>query len=91
MGTIRTIIPRIRTEYPSLEQISDGCGQKRPMDVREWIAWILHGFKVQRTRRALRQLTDEQLRDIGLRPDEAAREAKRPIWDRNTTFNRWGY
>ncbi|WP_245419640.1 DUF1127 domain-containing protein [Phyllobacterium salinisoli] len=45
---------------------------------------------MQRTRRALRQLTDDELRDIGLRPDEAAREAKRPIWDRNTHFDRWG-
>ncbi|KXF77477.1 hypothetical protein ATN84_08875 [Paramesorhizobium deserti] len=90
MDTMRTIVPRIRAEYPSLEQRSDRHERKRPPTLGQWIAWILQGFKVQRTRRALRQLTDDELRDIGLRPDEAAREAKRPIWDRNTPFDRWG-
>jgi uncharacterized protein YjiS (DUF1127 family) len=34
-----------------------------------------------RQRRDLLDLTDEQLRDIGISPDEARREAARPLWD----------
>ena len=32
------------------------------------------------TRRALRQLTDWELRDVGLTPDEAHREASKVFW-----------
>jgi len=90
MDTMRTIVPRIRAEYPSLEQASGAYAQKKPATIRQWFAWIMHGFRVQRTRRALRLLSDDELRDIGLRPDQAAREAKRTIWDRSTPFDRWG-
>ncbi|RCS24410.1 DUF1127 domain-containing protein [Phyllobacterium salinisoli] len=89
MDTMRTIIPRIKTGNPSLEHRPEVYSGSQTF-FRKWIAWFLQGFRVQRTRRALRQLTDDELRDIGLRPDEAAREAKRPIWDRNTHFDRWG-
>lgn len=34
-----------------------------------------------RQRNALRGLTDAQLKDIGLTPDEALTEASRPLWD----------
>lgn len=78
MDTMRTIVPQVRAEYPSLKT--------KPNPLRQWVAWILHGFEVRRSRNALLELTDEQLRDIGLNPDEAAREAKRPIWDRNSPF-----
>lgn len=35
----------------------------------------------RRQRRDLLELTDEQLRDIGVTPEEARREAARPFWD----------
>ena len=38
-------------------------------------------MRVARERRALAMLSDHELRDIGLEPDVAAREAARPFWD----------
>ena len=40
-------------------------------------AWV----RVARERRQLAALTDRQLRDMGLDPQAAAREAARPFWD----------
>lgn len=37
--------------------------------------------ELARQRKALARLTPEQLRDIGLDVDRAAREADRPFWD----------
>lgn len=34
-----------------------------------------------KTRRALRNLSDHELADIGLNPRDAATEAARPFWD----------
>lgn len=42
--------------------------------VGRWIA-------VARQRRQLAELGDEALRDIGVTPAEAGREAARPFWD----------
>ncbi|WP_245411709.1 DUF1127 domain-containing protein [Phyllobacterium leguminum] len=70
-----------------MEPKPDNVVQAKPTTIRQWIAWVLHGFAVQRSRRALRNLTDDELKDIGFRPDEAAREAGRPIWDRKTTYD----
>ena len=36
--------------------------------------------ELRRSRRALMQLNDRQLRDIGVSRDEAYREATRPFW-----------
>ena len=36
---------------------------------------------VARQRRRLAELGDDALRDIGVAPDEARREAARPFWD----------
>ncbi|MCG6857715.1 MAG: DUF1127 domain-containing protein [Salaquimonas sp.] len=36
--------------------------------------------ELRRSRKALMQLSDRQLRDIGVTRDEAAREANRPFW-----------
>ena len=38
-------------------------------------------LSVSRERRQLGRLTDQQLRDIGIDPVEARREAARPFWD----------
>ena len=45
------------------------------MSTLEWIA------RVANQRRALRELDDQQLRDIGLTRADALREAGRPFWD----------
>lgn len=38
-------------------------------------------FTVWAERRALAAMDDTRLRDLGITPDQAAREAARPIWD----------
>lgn len=40
-------------------------------------------FAVWQERRALAKMDDARLRDLGISPTEAAREAARPIWDLN--------
>lgn len=93
MDTMQTIVTHARVECPALERNpgahTQSHRQARPNTLRQYIAWILHGFEVQRTRRALRRLTDDELRDIGVRPEEATREASRRIWDRVSHVNRW--
>ncbi|MEC9342216.1 MAG: DUF1127 domain-containing protein [Pseudomonadota bacterium] len=36
--------------------------------------------EIRRSRNALAQLSERQLRDIGISRDEAYREARRPFW-----------
>ena len=38
-------------------------------------------LSLMRQRRALRNLDDRALSDIGITPEQAAHEAKRPVWD----------
>lgn len=40
-------------------------------------AWV----RVARERRALAQMDERRLRDLGIDPAEAVREAARPFWD----------
>lgn len=40
-------------------------------------AWV----RVARERRQLAQMDERRLRDLGIDPAEAAREAARPFWD----------
>jgi len=43
--------------------------------------WLMRAYAVHKQRRALRGLSDRQLRDIGLNRIEAEREASRAFWD----------
>ena len=45
-------------------------------------------FGLWRQRRSLAHLDDHLLRDIGVTPQEAAREAARPIWDAPQSWRR---
>ena len=38
-------------------------------------------FALSRQRRALAQLDESRLNDIGISRDEALKEARRPVWD----------
>lgn len=46
-----------------------------------WRAWIKQAVLVAHQRRALATMDAEQLADIGLTREQAAREAARPFWD----------
>lgn len=44
------------------------------------MAWVSHRFEKRRSRRALLEMSDDQLKDIGISRGEAYREAYRPMW-----------
>lgn len=45
------------------------------------VRWLRLSAERRRQRRDLTELTDDQLRDIGLSRGEARREAARPFWN----------
>jgi uncharacterized protein YjiS (DUF1127 family) len=45
------------------------------------IAWLEHMLERRRSRLALLEMSDEQLKDIGVSRAEAYGEADRPFWD----------
>lgn len=49
---------------------------------------LSHMLGVWRQRRALDRLDDAALRDIGLNREDAAAEARRPIWDAPRSWRR---
>jgi uncharacterized protein YjiS (DUF1127 family) len=51
---------------------------KRSFSLLTWIATVI---QTRRERVALSQLDAHRLDDLGLSPDQAQREANRPIWD----------
>ncbi len=55
----------------------------KPRNVRStgFFGWLILAREVRRQRRALADLTPEQLQDVGLTPDQARREAQRLVWD----------
>ncbi|MGR2739612.1 DUF1127 domain-containing protein [Billgrantia sp. Q4P2] len=46
-----------------------------------WIRRVKHQVQLRRERTQLQELSDHQLRDIGLTRQQANREARRPFWD----------
>jgi uncharacterized protein YjiS (DUF1127 family) len=58
----------------------------RPAARRNWLQSIVHAFAVARQRRALKELDDSALSDIGISRQEADVEARRPIWDAPSTW-----
>jgi uncharacterized protein YjiS (DUF1127 family) len=63
--------------------ISYDLGHPAPVVARWAMAFAVAVTKWDsryRTRKALRQLTDEQLKDIGIERDAAYTEARRPFW-----------
>jgi len=73
----------------AIKTINDGCkpsasplGRKASgFTLRSVLRRVETWLGKRRSRLALLQLTDEQLRDVGISRDEARREGLRPFWD----------
>lgn len=65
------------TYYQSIEL---GSARQRPGPVRHLYATLARGRQIARARRALAQLTPDQLRDIGVTQTEARAEVPRMFW-----------
>lgn len=47
---------------------------------RALLAWLEAAVQRSRQRRALRELNDDRLRDLGIARHEAVRESRKPFW-----------
>ncbi|MEC9244458.1 DUF1127 domain-containing protein [Nitratireductor rhodophyticola] len=75
MGAIKTINDGCKPSAPPLGRKASGFTLRSVLRrVETWLG-------KRRSRLALLQLTDEQLRDVGISRDEARREGLRPFWD----------
>lgn len=75
MGAIKTINDGCKPSVPPLGRRASGFTLRSVLRrVETWLG-------KRRSRLALLQLTDEQLRDVGISRDEARREGLRPFWD----------
>lgn len=81
MSTIDAICSADVRESCSAD-IAKEAAQPRPHPMRRLWAFYLHWLAKRESRWVLRELTDDQLRDIGLTRREAATEAKKSFfWD----------
>lgn len=55
---------------------------------RSILSFLRNALSAKRQRRALRELDDEALNDIGITRAEAEQEATRPFWDVPATWRR---
>lgn len=60
---------------------SIGSRDKSAYSVPKVIAWIENVMQRRRSRLALLEMSDDQLKDIGVSRAEAYCEANRPFWD----------
>lgn len=74
IDTIRAGSARRRLEAPELFRSKTGV-------TTGFLAWLGKALTKRRTRIHLSELTDDQLRDIGLSKSDARRETKRFLWD----------
>lgn len=58
-----------------------GFGRRVTIVVKAFCAWMAFLIERRRTRIALLEMTDEQLKDIGISRCDAHREGIRPFWD----------
>ncbi len=61
--------------------ISRQSGRRGGSRITAWLQSVERMMEKRRTRRALLELTDYQLKDIGLSRSQVHREASRPFWD----------
>jgi uncharacterized protein YjiS (DUF1127 family) len=75
MATIETIYRMARHSH----DISQWQGARFSMTGA--LSWLELQLEKRRSRRALLEMSDEQLKDIGLSRSVAYSEARRPLWD----------
>ena len=74
MAAIETIY---RSSEPREYDISQSAGSR----LAATLAWVARQIERRRSRMALLEMSDEQLKDIGLSRSDAHGEAHRPFWD----------
>lgn len=81
MSTIVTIRrSSARASGSALEQV--GCFTQTVLaGIEAAISWFGEKLEQRRSRRALEEMSDSQLKDIGISRADAFREARRPFWD----------
>ena len=76
MATIETIY---RMSEGHSYDISQSRGSRCSVTVA--LGWLEHQLERRRSRKALLEMSDEMLKDIGLSRSDADGEARRPFWD----------
>jgi len=71
-------MPAITGTLATLQSLWRGA---RPSEATKYLARLLRMAAVARGRRHLDRLPEHLLRDVGITPDEARREALRKAWD----------
>jgi uncharacterized protein YjiS (DUF1127 family) len=74
MSTMETI-------YRTSGRHSAGALQGSKLSVTSVLAWLELQLEKRRSRRALLEMSDDQLKDIGLSRSDAYGEARRRFWD----------
>ena len=74
MATIETI-------YRTSEGRAYDISESRALTVMALLGWLAVQLEKRRSRNALLEMSDDQLKDIGLSRSDAFGEARRPFWD----------
>lgn len=75
MSTIVTI-PSDARHY-----VSTGHGRRFRIQIGSALGWLSRSLERRKSRLDLLELTDTQLGDIGITPEQARREGIRPFWE----------
>ena len=70
----------IEAIYRISERNDYDISQSRCSRLAATLSWIARRMECRRTRMALLEMTDDQLKDIGLSRTDAYGEARRPFW-----------
>lgn len=79
MGPIHTITRKQVTYHHRFDRTARGSDWSEVLIAA--FTWAAQASERWRSRRALQDLSDEQLKDIGISRADAYREFRRPFWD----------
>lgn len=81
MRTIDTLAPKAPSKSTHRVGADTGFGGRMIIGLNAVLDAVSRGFERRRSRFALRELTDDQLKDIGLSRADAEREGLRKPWE----------